>query len=103
MGKKMLSILVIVALLSQFIVSYVYADVMPTNVPDEELIRTKISERTVPVDEEYTEGDKAIVPSVVPTKEGAEFVEWQLDGVKYDFSKPVTKAITLKAKWNDTN
>ena len=36
-----------------------------------------------------------------PTKSCATFVEWQLDGVAYDFSKAVNSEITLKAKWND--
>ena len=34
-----------------------------------------------------------------PTKSGYKFVEWQLDGTKYDFSSKVTKDITLKAVW----
>ena len=34
-----------------------------------------------------------------PTKEGYTFAGWQLDGKKYDFSKPVTEDITLVAKW----
>ena len=36
-----------------------------------------------------------------PTKSCATFVEWQLDGVAYDFSKAVNSEITLKAKWTD--
>ena len=43
-------------------------------------------------------GDKLDEPNV-PTKDGYKFVEWQLDGVKYDFSKPVTKPMKLVAKW----
>lgn len=49
-----------------------------------------------------------------PEKDGYTFVEWQLDGKKYDFSNVVTKDIKLVAKWkkevktettdkNDTN
>ncbi len=34
-----------------------------------------------------------------PTKDGYTFVEWQLDGKKYDFNAPVTKDMTLKAVW----
>ena len=34
-----------------------------------------------------------------PTKDGYTFVEWQLDGVKYEFSTPVTKDIKLVAVW----
>ena len=47
--------------------------------------------------EEYTTVKKPITP----IKEGYVFVEWQLDGYKYDFNLPVTKEITLKAKWKD--
>ena len=41
----------------------------------------------------------ATAPTAAPAKEGYTFVEWQLDGKKYDFSKPVTQNITLVAKW----
>ncbi len=34
-----------------------------------------------------------------PTKDGFKFVEWQLDGIKYDFKTKVKKDITLKAVW----
>ena len=34
-----------------------------------------------------------------PTKDGYAFVEWQLRGVRYDFSKKVTSNITLVAEW----
>ena len=48
------------------------------------------------------EKDEKIVMPPAPKKEAGngleyEFKEWQLDGVKYDFSKAVTKSITLKA------
>ena len=36
-----------------------------------------------------------------PTKEAFVFDGWYLNGVKYDFSTPVTKSITLKAKWSE--
>ena len=35
------------------------------------------------------------------TKEAFIFVEWQLNGKKYDFTTPVTKNITLTAKWEE--
>ena len=44
------------------------------------------------------EGKAATAPTA-PTKKGYTFVEWQLDGAKYDFSTPVTKDITLVAVW----
>lgn len=34
-----------------------------------------------------------------PTKKGYTFVEWQLNGKKYDFNKKVKKDLTLVAKW----
>ncbi len=36
-----------------------------------------------------------------PSRSCYTFVEWQLDGVAYDFSKTVNSEITLKAKWNE--
>ena len=73
------------------------------------VVGNKPSEFTVRFD---TQGGTAISEKVVkkgetvstpdnPTKENAEFVEWQLDGAKYDFSTPVSKDITLLAKWNE--
>ncbi len=35
-----------------------------------------------------------------PTRDGYAFDGWLLNGEKYDFSKPVTKDITLVAKWS---
>lgn len=34
-------------------------------------------------------------------REGKRFDGWFVDGVKYDFSQPVTRAFTLEAKWTD--
>ena len=42
---------------------------------------------------------KATKPTSDPTKDGFTFVEWQLDGAKYEFETPVTRDITLKALW----
>ena len=36
-----------------------------------------------------------------PSRSGYNFVEWQLDGVAYDFSKTVNSEITLKATWKE--
>ena len=44
------------------------------------------------------EGEKATKPTN-PTKSGYTFKEWQLNGTTYDFSKPVTANIELKALW----
>ena len=46
------------------------------------------------------EGGKALKPSN-PTKEGYDFVSWQLDSKNYDFNTPITKDITLKATWKE--
>lgn len=46
------------------------------------------------------ENSKAIVPET-PTKDGYTFIEWQLDGNKYDFDSPVKKDIVLKATWKE--
>lgn len=53
---------------------------------------SKVTEQVV------IENELAKAPSV-PSKKGYEFVEWQLNGKSYDFTKEVTKDITLKAKW----
>lgn len=45
------------------------------------------------------EGNVVVKPAD-PTKEGYDFVEWQLNGKAYDFSTPVTTNITLKAVWD---
>ncbi|HHT37929.1 MAG TPA: InlB B-repeat-containing protein, partial [Mollicutes bacterium] len=44
------------------------------------------------------DGEKVVEPAE-PVKGGYEFVEWQLDGVAYDFDDEVTEAITLVAIW----
>jgi len=36
-----------------------------------------------------------------PTKEGYKFVSWQIDGVEYDFSYPVTEDMTITATWEE--
>ena len=43
-------------------------------------------------------GETATKPTN-PTKGGYDFVEWQLNGVAYDFSTKVNADITLKAVW----
>lgn len=45
-------------------------------------------------------GGRAVEPKD-PVKEKAVFKEWEKDGVKYDFSTPVTKDITLKAVYSN--
>ncbi|MDE6606860.1 MAG: Ig-like domain-containing protein, partial [Lachnospiraceae bacterium] len=38
-----------------------------------------------------------------PVKKNYLFIGWYLDGKQYDFTKPVTKNIVLKAKWQRTS
>lgn len=38
-----------------------------------------------------------------PSKSGYKFVEWQNDGIKFDFTQPITKNITLIAVWKNLN
>ncbi len=55
---------------------------------------SKVSEQKV------VENEKTTEPKT-PTKTGFKFIEWQLDGKKYDFKKEVTKDIKLVAKWEE--
>lgn len=48
---------------------------------------------------QYLEKDKKVKMPKNPTKEGYIFVEWQLNGKKYDFDSKVTSDINLTAKW----
>ena len=50
-------------------------------------------------DIKVNEGAKIDAPTV--TRDGYIFDGWYLNDVKYDFSNPVTKSMTLKAKWNE--
>lgn len=47
-------------------------------------------------------GEKVSKPDD-PTKDKNEFVEWQLNGVTYNFDSPISKNITLKAVWVELN
>lgn len=51
---------------------------------------------------EVLEGEKVSQPEN-PKKEDSEFLEWQLDGKKYNFDNIISKNITLKAKFNEKN
>jgi Listeria-Bacteroides repeat domain (List_Bact_rpt). len=42
-------------------------------------------------------GGFAVLPPEEPVKEGYTFIEWQLNGVAYDFSAPVTSDLYLVA------
>lgn len=45
-------------------------------------------------------GDKATKPQD-PTKEGATFLGWYLNGQKYNFDKTILQDVTLVASWSD--
>ena len=51
--------------------------------------------------EEVLYEGKATEPEETPTKEGYTFVEWQLDGEKYDFNTSVEGNITLTAAFKE--
>ena len=53
------------------------------------------------VTERIVEKDSIVVKPKNPTKEGYDFVEWQLDGKTYDFSSKITKSINLVAVWEE--
>ena len=46
--------------------------------------------------------NKTVEKPTDPTKEGYKFVSWQLNGVDYDFTMPITDNIKLTAKWEET-
>lgn len=51
------------------------------------------------IEAQTVEKGKTVTKPEDPTKEGVGFGGWLLDGKLYDFSKPVTSNITLKAAW----
>lgn len=52
------------------------------------------------VKEKIVDDGLAITKPADPVKSGYKFVEWQLNGKKYDFTTKVTSDITLKAVWS---
>ena len=47
----------------------------------------------------YVDKNKKVNKPINPTKEGYVFVEWQLDGKKYDFDAEINNDTILTAKW----
>ncbi len=47
--------------------------------------------------------NKPVAKPADPIMTGYQFKGWTLEGEDYDFSKPVTKNITLVAKWEKVN
>ena len=53
-----------------------------------------------PADQNFSTANSRVKrPSPDPTREGFQFDGWFIGEVAYDFSKPVTKDLTLTAKW----
>ena len=85
---------------------------IPTNMPAEDVrvdgtftvniytITFDSNEGSVVENQSVQHGGKVTEPTK-PTKEGYSFVEWQLNGSKYDFETVVTGPITLVAKWEE--
>lgn len=48
---------------------------------------------------QYIKKNKKATKPNDPSKDGFIFIEWQLDGKKYDFNQPVKEDIILTAKW----
>lgn len=51
------------------------------------------------VDNKFVRVGKTVEEPDEPTREGYQFVEWQLDGTAYDFTQKVRKKFTLVAHW----
>ncbi|MDR1992706.1 MAG: InlB B-repeat-containing protein, partial [Nitrososphaerota archaeon] len=51
------------------------------------------------VDSQAVEENTKAVQPANPNKVGSEFVEWQLNGVAFDFGTAITEDITLVASW----
>lgn len=51
------------------------------------------------IGEELIKENEKVVKPMNPKKDGYIFVEWQLNGKKYDFNSSVSSDITLKAVW----
>ena len=83
----------------------------PTTKPQEEQPVNNVKKYTVKFDSnggskvanQTVEENKTVTSPTNPTKKYNEFVEWQLNGQAYDFTTPVTKNITLKAKWKEVS
>ena len=56
----------------------------------------------VPEAQRVEAGKTAAAPATAPAKQGYLFVCWSADGTKaYDFLTPVTRDLTLRAKWQE--
>ena len=48
---------------------------------------------------QYVKKGKTITEPIAPSKDGYIFIEWQLNGERYDFNTPVNTNFSLTAKW----
>jgi len=93
MDKKrfiIISIIIILFMIAITISHFYYNDKLEVSFETgtEEKILTKYVSKNSKVTEPFT-----------PSKEGYVFVEWQLNGEKYNFDEKVQKNIVLSAKW----
>ncbi|MCL2135644.1 MAG: InlB B-repeat-containing protein, partial [Candidatus Bathyarchaeota archaeon] len=58
---------------------------------------------SVVASQDVVDGEMAVLPVPDPMKAGYDFVEWQLDGVAFDFDTPITGDVVLKAVWIETS
>ena len=56
---------------------------------------------TVVYTEEAVEGGKVLTPAEIPEKDEYVFAYWELNGVRFDFSQPVTRDIQLTAHFTE--
>ena len=92
-GKKIFGIILLLLALVSFVLYFVVGETtIKFKVKFDSDGGTSVKEQVI------KKGEKAEKPQD-PTKEKSEFVEWQLDGIVYNFDNPVTKDITLKAVW----
>lgn len=51
------------------------------------------------IDEQLVEYEGTVTKPNDPTRTGHAFIEWQLDGIAFDFDTPITENIELLANW----
>lgn len=51
------------------------------------------------IENQAVKENNIVIEPVIPEKDGYIFVEWQLNGKKFDFNTQIKSDLTLKAKW----
>ncbi len=54
-----------------------------------------------PISEQEIVENELLSEPIAPLKEGYEFIEWQVNGFRYDFNTPVTEDLILTASWKE--